>query len=139
MPVSAGAKLKLDTFYCSGMWQLWDLRLHQKVFFLTRGLLNTWLSRSMRAWKVSKCEIFLVRVFLLSDWIKIITNIQFEYRKIRPRKNSVFGHFSRSEWVGHTPLKIVLSFSFSLTYPAFQMPKSIYRHKNILSWALLGN
>ena len=30
---------------------------------------------------------------------RVNLRIQFEYRKIRTRKNSVVGHFSRSEWV----------------------------------------
>ena len=33
-------------------------------------------------------ELFLVRIFLFRT----------EYRKIRTRNNSVFGHFSRSDW-----------------------------------------
>ena len=42
---------------------------------------------------------FLVRIFLYSDWIRrfnVNLSIQSEYRKILNRKNSVFGHFSRS-------------------------------------------
>ena len=34
-------------------------------------------------------QLFLVRIFLYSDWIR-------RYRKIRTRKNSVFGHISRN-------------------------------------------
>ena len=45
-------------------------------------------------------ELFLVRIFLYSDWIRRFTSkspfIQFEYRKIWTRNNSAFGHFSRS-------------------------------------------
>ena len=44
-------------------------------------------------------ELFLVRIFLYLDWIRRFTvnlRIQSEYRKIRTRNNSVFGHFSRS-------------------------------------------
>ena len=60
---------------------------------------------------VKKCpntEFFLVRIFLYSSWIRRFTVfeldteiysvnycIQSEYRKIRTRKNSLFGHFSR--------------------------------------------
>ena len=44
--------------------------------------------------KCPDTEFFLVRIFLYSDWIRGFT--QFEYRKVRTRKNSVFGHFSRS-------------------------------------------
>ena len=45
-------------------------------------------------------KFFLVCIFLYSDWIlniySINLRIQSKYRKIRARKNSVFGHFSRS-------------------------------------------
>ena len=44
-------------------------------------------------------KFFLVRIFLYSDWIRKFTGnlrIQSECKKIRTRKNSVFGHFSRS-------------------------------------------
>ena len=50
--------------------------------------------------KCPNTEFFLVRTFLYSDWIQEIyevnLRIQSEYRKIRTRKNSVFGHFSRN-------------------------------------------
>ena len=39
-------------------------------------------------------ELFLTRILLYSDWVNLC--IQSEYRKIRTRNNSVFGHFSRS-------------------------------------------
>ena len=42
--------------------------------------------------KCPNTELFLVRNFLYSDWIRI----QFEYRLVRTRSNSVFGHFSRT-------------------------------------------
>ena len=43
-------------------------------------------------------ELFLVRIFPHSDWIwrDVSLRIQSECGKIRTRKNSVFGHFSRS-------------------------------------------
>ena len=42
-------------------------------------------------------ELFLVRIFLYSDWIRWFNYcIQYEYRKIRTRNYSVFGHFSSS-------------------------------------------
>ena len=44
------------------------------------------------AWKVSKCRVFSSPYFPVFG-----LNIQSEYRKIRTRKNSVFGHFSRSD------------------------------------------
>ena len=49
--------------------------------------------------KCPNTELFLVRIFLYSDWIRRFTinlRIQSEDRKIRTRNNSVFGHFSRS-------------------------------------------
>ena len=49
--------------------------------------------------KCPNTEFFLVRIFLYSDWIRRFTvnlRIQSEHRKIRTRKNFVFGHFSRS-------------------------------------------
>ena len=42
--------------------------------------------------KFSNTELFLVRIFPHSDWIRI----QSECGKIRARNNSLFGHFSRS-------------------------------------------
>ena len=42
-------------------------------------------------------ELFLVRIFLYSARIHGVNlRIQFEYRRIQTRNNSVFGHFSRS-------------------------------------------
>ena len=41
--------------------------------------------------KCPNMQFFLVRIFLYSD-------IQSEYRKIRTRRNSVFGHFSRGAY-----------------------------------------
>ena len=39
---------------------------------------------------------FLVRIFPHSDWIRSISPYSVRMRKIRTRKNSVFGHFARS-------------------------------------------
>ena len=53
----------------------------------------------MLYWLCEKCpntEFFLVRIFLYSE---VNLQIQFEYRKIWTRKNSVSGHFSRSDWL----------------------------------------
>ena len=50
--------------------------------------------------KCPNTEFFLVRIFLYSDWIRrfspYLLCIYSEYRKIRTRKNWVFGHSSRS-------------------------------------------
>ena len=55
------------------------------------------------AWKVSKYRVisgWYFPVFGLNAEIYFVNlRIQFEYRKIRTRNNSVFGHFSRSEMV----------------------------------------
>ena len=60
--------------------------------------------------KFPNTELFLVCIFLYSEWISEIyfvnICIQSKYRKIRTRNNSVFGHFSCSEMVKHT-LKIL--------------------------------
>ena len=50
--------------------------------------------------KCPNTELFLVRIFLYSDWIRALKTvnlrIQSEHRKIRTRSNSeLFGHFSR--------------------------------------------
>ena len=50
--------------------------------------------------KKSKYGLFLVRIFPHLDWIQrysVNLRIQPECRKIQTRKNSVFGHFSRSD------------------------------------------
>ena len=47
--------------------------------------------------KCPNTGLFLVRIFLHLDWIRRLTvnlRIQSEYRKIRTRNNSAFGHFS---------------------------------------------
>ena len=46
--------------------------------------------------KCPNAELFLVRIFLYSDWIRRFTPNSVRIRKIRTRNNSVFGHFSRS-------------------------------------------
>ena len=103
------------------------------------SLINCLFSEQMLQWTVSslreKClntRIFLARIFLHSDWIRILLRkssysvkiqentdliqkwkqslwtlkiirqvnlrIQFQYRKIGTKNNSVFGRFSRSAW-----------------------------------------
>ena len=50
-------------------------------------------------------EFFLVRIFPYFGWIEIYSvniRIQSEYGKIRTRKNSISGHFSRSVWIVFT-------------------------------------
>ena len=61
---------------------------------------NVWNRQENTAWKVSKYGVFLVHIFLYLDWTRRFTvnlSVQSKYRKIRTRKNSVFGYFSWSE------------------------------------------
>ena len=55
------------------------------------------------AWKVSKYGVFSGPYFpvleLNTEIYAVNLRIQPEYGKIRTRKNSVFGHFSRSVWI----------------------------------------
>ena len=54
--------------------------------------------------KCPNTKLFLVRIFPHSDWIRrdrVPLFIQSECGKIRSRKNSVFGHFSRSDSFSH--------------------------------------
>ena len=51
-------------------------------------------------WKVAKCGVFSGLYFpvfgLNTEIYEVNLRIQSEYRKIRTRKNTIFGHFSRS-------------------------------------------
>ena len=57
----------------------------------------------LTAWKVSKYGVFPGPYFpafeLNTERYFVFHRIQSEYGKIRTRKNSVFGHFSRSVWI----------------------------------------
>ena len=53
--------------------------------------------------KCPNTELFLVRIFLYSDWILRISLFQSECGKIPTRNNSLFGHFSRSARVRENP------------------------------------
>ena len=76
------------------------------VFFVFHGknlLLLKLISRYVTAWKVTKYGVFSGPYFLVfglnTEIYGVNLRIQSEYRKIRTRKNSVFGHFSRSVWL----------------------------------------
>ena len=76
---------------------------HVKMMILLMAVAyerRIWLEKqSQKSILREKCpyaEFFLVHIFLCSDWIRGNIRIQSEYRKIRTRKDSVFGHFSRS-------------------------------------------
>ena len=77
------------------------------------------------AWKVSKYRAFSSPYFSVFGMnmkiFKVNLGIQFEYRKIRPRKNSVFGHFSRSAQVHECPPSALNVLN------AFRMPKCLIR------------
>ena len=62
---------------------------------------------TVTAWKVSKYGVFFGPYFPVFGLINL--RIHSEYRKIRTRKNSVFGHFSRSELVTTTSTQDVSS------------------------------
>ena len=69
-----------------------------KSFWHMQKLLNVLLYSLLE--KCPNTEFFLVLIFPYPDWIRRVTvnlRIQSEYRKIRTRKNFVFGHFSRSD------------------------------------------
>ena len=64
--------------------------------------INAFFANAITAWKVSKCGVF-SGLYFSEFWLNteiygVNLRIKSEYRKIRTRKNSVFGHFSRSEW-----------------------------------------
>ena len=66
-------------------------------------------------WKVSECRLFSVPSFpafwLNTEIYSVNLRIQFEYGKIRTRRNTVFGHFSGSvKYIDvKETIKIVLS------------------------------
>ena len=85
--------------------------------FLSLALRFPWTYLFTLREKCPNTEFFLARIFLLSDFIYGENlRIHSEYRKTRTRKNSVFGHFSRSviftlwdtEREGILKLKIIL-------------------------------
>ena len=61
------------------------------------------LCKGLTAWKVSKYGVFSGLYFpvfgLNTEIYSVNLRIQSEYRKIRTRNNSVFGHFSRSAYI----------------------------------------
>ena len=69
--------------------------------------------KSSTALKVSRCGVFLVRIFLYSDWIRRDTPYSVRMREIWTRENSVFGHFSRSfHWCNHVQLWMSVASTF---------------------------
>ena len=73
----------------------------EKIFLVSKILEK--LCREMFCYYFIHClksvqirSFFLVHIFLYWDWIRRFT-IQSEYKKIRTRKNSVYGHFSHGD------------------------------------------
>ena len=90
-------------------WSPWN---HEKIFDFPENtrkplVFRWWIKRESwkanTAWKMSKYGFFsgpYFPVFRLNTEIYSVNlRIQSKYRKIRTRKKSVFGHFSRSERV----------------------------------------
>ena len=80
---------------------------HVKHVLLLVHWKNLWCSLSLirnnvTAWKVSKYGVISGLCFpifgLTTEIFGVNLRIQSEYKKIRTRNNSVFGHFSRSVW-----------------------------------------
>ena len=72
---------------------------------------------TITAWKVSKYRVFLVRIFLYSDWIRRFSKSPYSVRiqENKDQKNSVFRHFSRSAFLMLEKLRQMIR----LTLPAF--------------------
>ena len=65
--------------------------------FLTYFGFCTWLTLKITLHKFSRCDTHCVKsVQIRSFFWSIFSRIRTEYGEIRTRKNSVFGHFSRS-------------------------------------------
>ena len=77
---------------------------------------------SFPVWKVSKYGVFSGPYFptfgLNTESYRVSLRIHSECRKIRTRKNSVFGHFSRSAW--HLPIICIQSLQFVTEYRWYQ-------------------
>ena len=93
-----------DNFTPSPCWFTLNNSETVKVVTLAFCCIQLLFIREITAWKVSKCGVFSGRIFLHSENAEIYGvnfRIQSEYRKIQTRKNSVFGKFSRSEFVSN--------------------------------------
>ena len=76
-----------------------DNMLSENLYYFLINLKNfLWISRTFISLR-EKCpntEFFVVRIFPHSDWVRRDTEYPSKCGEIRTRKNSVFGHFSRS-------------------------------------------
>ena len=85
-------KLQLDYFiiiiYYSKNWLFRCFILPNRPYALA----------TLTAWKCQNTEFFLVRIFQYLEIYGVNLRIQSKYWKIRTRKNSLFGPFSRSDY-----------------------------------------
>ena len=78
-----------------------------------RGSFNIQMNHdTTTAWKVSKYGVIPGPYFPVFGLNTEIFRIQFEYRKIRTRNNSIFGHFSRSAWPKSYPCDFIMRLVF---------------------------
>ena len=93
-----------------------------------------WCVRALRE-KCPNTELFLVFIFLYSDWT-VNLRIRSEYRKIRTKNNSVFGHVLRSD--RETPLflskafvtmNLLISFLTGSDFTRYSMEHLFFRSK----------
>ena len=99
------SNLELNPYFAWEFYFSW-----KQLSKLISKFLNIWLvfseAEAAGAWKVSKYGVIFgpyFPVFALNTEIYSVNlRIQSEYRKIRTRNNSVFGHFSRSELMQRT-------------------------------------
>ena len=120
--------LRLNT-YSKRDWILHHLsnhkNLHSPIFYALFSNANKRLWKTIKALFIKginsakiplyiKIIKFILTLKQLMHWILIFQNsIQSEYRKIRTRKNSVFGYFSRSDKHIKRKYKITNYFKFS--------------------------
>ena len=87
-------------------------------FHVSGGLLEIYT-----AWKVSKYEVFSGPYFpvlgLNTEIYCVNRRIQSEYRIIRTRKKSVFGHFSRSDMIGKVDFYYYLNL-LRIMFPSYR-------------------
>ena len=108
----------------SKIWSVWTLVSYR-------------FSNQYTAWKVSKCGVFSGSYFhvfgLNTEIYEVNFHIQSEYRKIRTRKNGVFGHFSRSgifsKWAKRS-LVVIINY-YKTVWANLMIP--------FLSWVMLNN
>ena len=97
-----------------------NLEFHLVSYYSIKELFLAWVTCG----KCSNTKFFLVRIFQHSDWIrrdtKYLSVFSRNAGKYGPEKNSVFGHFSRSEY------KLFLNYGFTLHF------LKNYSHKKVV-------